>query len=229
MSRAALLALALALVVRSNRASELISWDAVMESYEHVRDYTALYEKEERAIANGERQRIRLSFRKPLDVRLEWLSDEGAVDQVAVYRAGLNDGKVVARRSGVLGRLAGTIRVDPRDRLALQDSRHPITEVGLGHIIDQVAHDLRSGVIRADPAVAEIVDGRPGYRFDFGAVSTAGALGIDGARRAHIWVDRELKLPVKVEVRGSSDALLERHRFTELRLNVGLTDRTFSL
>ena len=227
MGRVALLALAL--VVRNDRARAPLTWDDVVESYDHVRDYTALYEKVERAISHGEPQKIRLSFRKPLDVRLDWLGDRSTVDQVAVYRAGFNDGKVLARRSGLLGGLAGTIRVDPRDRLALQDSRHPITEVGLGHIIEQVAQDSRSGRIAARDAVADTLDGRPAYRFDFDAISTAGLLGVDGARRASIWVDPELKLPDNVEVRDANNTLLERHRFQELRLNIGLTDRTFSL
>ena len=48
-----------------------ITWNDVKSNYEGVADYVCVYEKEERAISNGEKQTIRLSFRKPLDVRLE--------------------------------------------------------------------------------------------------------------------------------------------------------------
>jgi len=52
---------------------------------------------------------------------------------------------------------------------------------------------------------------------------------MEDARRAVVWIDRELKLPIKVEVLGANDTLLERHRFKNLRVNVGLTDKTFAL
>src|SRR5260221_10530413 len=63
-----------------------ITWNAVNSSYQGVADYLCVYEKEERVISNGEKQTIRLSFRKPLDVRLEWLNEQGKIDQTAVYR-----------------------------------------------------------------------------------------------------------------------------------------------
>src|SRR5437763_5153850 len=122
-----------------------LGWQEVVAGYERVRDYTTIYEKEERAISNGEPQHIRLSFRKPLDVRMEWLDAQGGVDQVAVYRQGQNDGKLIAHRKGTLGSLVGTVRLDVHDKRALQDSRHPITEVGLGHLIAAVSRELRDG------------------------------------------------------------------------------------
>src|SRR5215831_17793989 len=83
------------------RAADALAWDDVVAAYGQVRDYTTLYYKEERAISNGDLQRIRLSFRKPLDVKLEWLDEKGKVDQVAVYRQGMNDGKLLAKKSGM--------------------------------------------------------------------------------------------------------------------------------
>src|SRR5207244_3547627 len=120
---------------KSGSEASPVTWNEVTGAYERVLDYACLYEKEERAISNGEKQTIRLSFRKPLDVRLEWLNEQGKIDQTAVYRQGFNDGKVLARQSRLLGALAGKLRLDPNEALALSDSRHPITEVGLGNII----------------------------------------------------------------------------------------------
>jgi len=221
-------AVALMLVAAGSRPG-LATWNDVVESYQRVRDYTTLYEKEERAISNGERQTIRLSFRKPLDVRMDWLNDKGKVDQAAVYRRGHNGDKIVARRSGILGGLAGTVTLDPNDRMAMQDSRHPITEIGLGHIIDRIADGLRGGKLTAGPVREVPLDARPAYQFKFETSSGADVLGVAGARRAIVWVDRELKLPIRVDVLDAKDTLVEHHRFKELRINVGLTDDTFSL
>jgi hypothetical protein len=206
-----------------------ITWSDVAARYAGVHDYTCLYQKQERAIDHGALQTLRLSFRKPLDVRLEWLDDKGEVDQIAAYREGRNDGKVIARRRGMLGWMAGTVRLDPRGRLALQDSRHPITEVGLGYIIDRAARDMRDGRVTTPPVVEDPIDGRPSDRFQFDASGSVPLFGIGDARRAVVWVDRALKLPIKVEIMDGEAALIERHRFADLRLNQGLSDAVFTL
>jgi outer membrane lipoprotein-sorting protein len=210
-------------------ASQPITWDEVVASYARVHDYTTAYDKEERAISNGELQRIKLYFRKPLDVRMEWLDGSGNVDQIAVYRQGQNDGKLIARRHGMLGLMVGTLHLDVNDRRALEDSRHPITEVGLGHVIDQASRALRAADATAPPPVEDAVDGHPAVRFEIDAKPGARLFGVDGARRARIWVDAAQKLPVKVEIVNEAGAMLERHRFKDLRLNVGLGDSTFTL
>jgi hypothetical protein len=212
------------------RSTESVSWAEVVASYEQVHDYTARYEKEERAIDDGAMQWIRLSFRKPLDVRMDWMERGGKVDQVAVYRQGYNDGKLVARKSGMLGSMIGTVHLDVHDKRALDDSRHPITEVGLGHIIEQATHAMREGQATSAGPAADTVDGAPAFRFELTRTGGGDALfGISGAARASIWVDASQKLPVKVLIVDGAGAMLERHRFKELRINVGLTDQTFTL
>lgn len=207
-------------------ASAPLSWDQVSAAYAAVRDYTCLYVKEERAIDNGDVQRIKLSFRKPLDVKLEWLDDKGKIDQIAVYRRGMNDGKVLARRTGGVASWFGTLKLDPHSGRAMEDSRHPITEVGLGHIVEAVAHEIASGA--AAPSVEETLNSRPTSRFDI--ETTGGALfGVPGAVRAEIWVDQESELPVKVELRDAAGGLVERHQFSEIKINAGLGDQVFTL
>ena len=209
--------------------SSPITWNEVASSYEHVLDYVCVYEKEERAISEGEKQTSRLLFRKPLDVRLEWLNDQGNVDQTAVYRQGFNDGKVLARQSGLLGALAGKLRLDPNESLALADSRHPITEVGLGKIIERALKDVANPLIASHFAGEEALEGRLAYKFEFVASGNEVVGGLAAARKAVIWIDRELKLPVKLELYDAANTLLERHRFRQVRVNQKLSDKTFTL
>ena len=206
-----------------------LTWDEVARSYERVRDYVCLYEKEERAVSHGELQTIRLTFRKPFDVRMDWLNDGGEVDQTAVYRAGANDGKVLARRKGLAGGLMGTLRLDPNESLALEDSRHPVTEVGIGKIVERAQRDAADAQIASRFVGEEALDGRPAYEFEFEAQGGGPVSGLTEARRALIWVDRELKLPVKLELYDSANALVERHRFKDVRVNLNLSDKTFTL
>jgi outer membrane lipoprotein-sorting protein len=208
---------------------EAPSWSDVVARYATVHDYTCLYEKQERAIDHGAVQTIRMSFRKPLDVRLEWLDDTGKVDQVAVYRQGNNDGKVIVKRRGLVGSIAGTLRLDPHGTLALQDSRHPITQVGLGHIIDRVSQDLRNERVISQPPVEETIDGRACDRLQLDAPEGTALFGIEGARGAVVWIDRVLQLPTKIEILDSARDMIERHRFRDVRLNPGLADAVFTL
>jgi outer membrane lipoprotein-sorting protein len=208
---------------------EAMSWTDVVARYATVHDYTCLYEKQERAIDHGALQTIRMSFRKPLDVRLDWLDDAGKVDQVAVYRQGYNDGKVIVKRRGLVGSIAGIIRLDPQSTMALQDSRHPITQVGLGHLIDRVAQDLRKERVTSQPLVEETIDGRACDRLQFDAPAGTALFGIEGARRAVVWIDPVVTLPIKVEILDSAGGMIERHRFRDARLNPALSDAVFTL
>jgi outer membrane lipoprotein-sorting protein len=205
-----------------------LKWEDVASAYDRLSAYVCLYEKEELAISNGELQTMRLSFRKPFDVRLDWLNDRGKVDQTAVYRQGANNGKVLARQSG-LGSLLGTMRLDPNESLALEDSRHPITEAGLGKLIERLQRDAATPGLASRFLGEETLDGRPAYKFEFKADTDKTVGGLVGATSSLIWIDREMKLPLKLELYGATNTLLERHRFKDIVLNAKLTDKTFVL
>jgi hypothetical protein len=205
-----------------------LEWEEVASNYDRLSAYVCLYEKEELAISKGELQTMRLSFRKPFDVRLDWLDERGKVDQTAVYRQGANNGKVLARQGG-LGSLMGTMKLDPNESLALEDSRHPITEAGLGKLIERVRHDLATPGIASRFLGEETLDGRPAYKFEFKADTDRTVGGVVGATRSLIWIDREMKLPAKLELYNATNTLLERHRFKSMNLNPKLTDKTFAL
>lgn len=206
-----------------------ITWNDITSAYERLTDYVCTYQKEEKAISDGEQQTIRFSFRKPFDIRLEWLNDKGVVDQTAVYRQGFNDGKVLARQSGLLGILAGKLRVDPTDPLALSDSKHPITEAGLGKLIERAARDSSDARIATHFVSEEVLDGRGAFKFEFTAKENVDVNQLAGARKGLIWVDKELKLPVKVELYDAANTLLERHRFKDIQINPKLADKVFTL
>lgn len=209
-------------------ARDAFSWAEVVESYSRVRDYTCLYEKQERAISNGEKQTIRFAFRKPFDVRCDWLDDRGRVDQTAVYRAGANDGRVLVRRAGPLGAMLGTLRLDPHDPLALSDSRHPITEAGIGYIVERIDRELSQHRVELHDRGTNQSEGEATDELELVANGMPLA-DLGGARRALVRLDRNLRLPVEVELYDDAGVLIERHRFRNLRVNTGLDDSTFTL
>jgi hypothetical protein len=157
------------------------------------------------------------------------LNDSGKVDQTAAYRQGLNNGKVLARRSGILGALAGKLELDPTDSLALSDSRHPITEVGSGKLLNVRQKDAANATIASHFVGEETLDGRATYQFEFISKGNEAVGGLAPARKALIWIDRETTLPGKLELYNGANTLLERHRFKNVRLNQSLSDKTFTL
>src|SRR5215471_19269495 len=125
--------------------------------------------------------------------------------------------------------MSGTLSLDPNGALALSDSRHPITEVGIGKIIDRATHDAANSEISVHFDGEEPLDGRPAYKFDFVSSGNAVVMASADASKALIWVDRELKLPVQVELYDAANALLERHHFKDIRANQKPGDKMFAL
>jgi outer membrane lipoprotein-sorting protein len=121
------------------------------------------------------------------------------------------------------------MRLNPTDSLALSDSRHPITEMGIGKIIERAIRDSADANISTKFLGEDSLENRPAYRFEFTGTKNEGVGGSSEARKALIWVDRELKLPVRLELYDQSNTLLERHYFKNLRLDSNLSDKTFTL
>lgn len=206
------------------------AWSEISKRYENVKDYTTLFEKEEKAISKGERQTIKVSFRKPFDIRMDWLDDKGKVDQTAIYQKGKNDDKVAAKKGGMLGSMAGTLKLDPTDPVALEDSKHPITEAGLGNLIEHFVAETKNPQTKTNYLGEEKTeDGRTAYKVEMSNPSNLNLTGVSNARKAFIWIDMELLLPVKVEIYDANGVLLERHIFRDLKLNANLTDKTFEI
>ena len=49
---------------------------------------------------------------------------------------GCNDGKFLAHDVGLNKLLAGTLRLEPTGGCAMEDCRHPISEAGIGPLLD---------------------------------------------------------------------------------------------
>ena len=125
--------------------------------------------------------------------------------------------------------------LDINDRRVLEHSRHTIYEAGIGNLIEQGIKYLE--------AERQIGKGQvPRHRDRF--MTTAIACTVEIIRterhsqgdiyRTVLYLDKEAKLPVRAEnydwprQSGSPGDLIEQVSFTNLRWNVGLTDREFN-
>ena len=197
-------------------------------SYAQVEDYTAVFLKQERI--EGEllpEETILLKFQKPLKVYTKWLEDPHRGREV-LYVEGKDENKAIAHEGGILGFV--TLSLDPEGSMAMKDSRHPITDIGFGHLIEMLRKDIQTAVEHDELEIIRI--GEEPFHDRSSIVvevrSTPHGERNYYASRMVLHVDRELMLPLGAAFYDDKDQLFEKYAYTEVRLNVGFTPMDFS-
>jgi hypothetical protein len=199
-----------------------------------VRDYTCTFHKRERV--DGE---LTAPYAMMLKARNQPLSlyfkfHRPNKGREAIYVAGRNGGRVLAHDVGLGRILAGTMRLDPRGSMAMEGTRHPISEAGLGNLIDTVARHWNreltpeESVVHIDP------------NMQIGVISCTMIESIHPAKKpeflfhkVRLFIDREHGLPIRFEAYdwpkqpGAAPELMEEYTYMDLKLNVGLTELDF--
>jgi hypothetical protein len=208
-----------------------------------VPDYTATFAKQERVDgALQDLQTIQLKLRhKPFSLYMKWLEggDEG---RQVLFVQGENDDQLEVRLGGIKSRLP-VMHLTPTCARAMQESRHPITEMGLLELASQV-HKYRSRDCSLKRGVRwEMLPDQK----HFGRDCDCWIVEYDGPqvepiyRKMITWVDKELALPISVRNYGwpeegaeTSDAaaldeatLIEYYGYTEIRFETRLSDADF--
>ncbi len=198
-----------------------------LHAYGHVTDYVALLHRQERV--RGELQEpevIRLKFRKPFQLYMKWVGEAHAGREL-LYAEGWNGNRLMAHEGGVLGFI--TLSLDPNGALALRHSRHPVTDTGIGRMLEVVSESLQRAVAAGELSVGGLtthtIYGRRCRRLE-------GRLPADPAKgyyapRVVMDFDLESKLPLRIEIYDAADRLMEQYGYEELQVNVGLTDLDF--
>lgn len=214
------------------RAKRIIA--SCQTRYQQVRDYTCTFYKRERI--DNELQAFNVMQMKartrPFSVYFRFTQPYSGRE--AIYVHGRNANKVVVHDVGLNKVLAGTLELDTRSRRAMDGNRHPITEAGLGNLIETVARrwavEMQPGEtqvkitpnVKVGDRVCTMIESThprrsPNYMF----------------RTAKVYVDSELNLPIRFEAydwphrAGGAPVLMEEYTYTNLRLNVGLSERDF--
>jgi hypothetical protein len=205
-------------------------------SFTRVKDYMGTLVKEERVGGKLQpEQYITLRVRQqPFSVYLKWTGPKAFDGQEAMYVAGKNDNKMRAKSTGLAG-MVGFVSLEPNDPRALAQSRHAITETGIGHLIDT----LSRGYERDRQAPGQV---QATYRdFMFQGKQVAGVETVHRVNngqsycyRTVVFFDKQTKLPVRFEAYDWPTAggppggeKLECYSYVDLKFNVGLNDAAF--
>ena len=210
---------------------------AARQTYQGVRDYSSLFIKRERL--RGQLQPdnvIAMKVRtQPFSVYLRWLRPNNLAGQEVCYVQGRNNGLMRVHSTGLLGAV-GFVSLDPRDPRALENSRHTITEAGIGNLIDRYAQrwQMENQVNKTQVRLAEYdYAKRRCVRVEMVHPDNSGGQFL--FYRSIVYFDKEHHLPIRVEnydwPQPGSDPngpLMESYSYADLRLNVGISDATFN-
>jgi outer membrane lipoprotein-sorting protein len=201
--------------------------EAMKQAYERVDHYTATFLIQERVDRElGPSQRLEFKFKKPLKIYLRWLTGKHEGRQ-ALYPAGVDGNELWVRQPMLVG--AVTVSLDPQSPRARKGSRHAITDVGIGRLLDFITENASRGLQRGE---LTIEDGGQRITLDRPTQRYIQHFPVDPAKSyycmtAVIDVDREHQLPIYAEIFDWHGQLIERYGYLDLRLNPGLTDDDF--
>ena len=156
--------------------------------------------------------------------------------QEVLYVKGQNNGNMWAHGTGVQQKMFGTLSLKPTGMIAMRGQRYPITELGIGNLLNRLLEvgqeDAKYGECEVNFIEGAKVNGRlctciqvihpvPRKNFLF--------------HQAMIFVDGELNLPIRYAAYDwprQSDGrpeLIEEYTYTNLKLNNGFTDADFDV
>lgn len=170
----------------------------------------------------------------PYSVYARVLAPSAIRGREALYVDGRYGGDLIVTKGGRRNATM-TFSIRPEGRMALRDSRYPITEFGietlLVRVMEVAEHDLQYGecLVRTIPNTK--VDGRSCTLYEAEHPFERAHFSFHLAR---IFIDDELQLPVRFaaytwpESEGDRPQLVEEYTFRQLQFNVGLTESDFS-
>ncbi|MFQ5658438.1 MAG: DUF1571 domain-containing protein [Candidatus Methylomirabilales bacterium] len=220
---------AIVLVPAPARAQDPLALVSRMKAaYALVRDYTAIFKKHERV--QGvlmDEEVIQLKFQKPFRVYLRWLNGPKKGREI-LYVDGENENRMQVYDPSGIQRLF-TLLMDPRGKRALRESRFPITEVGIGRLIDEIANGVTHASLRGELRLIDHGGGEEGgrlvwrYELIFPDDPTKGYF----SPKLLLAVDRELELPVRVVLHDWTGNVVGDYTYARLHLNPGLAPLEF--
>ncbi len=204
--------------------------------FQGVRDYSCTVVKRERVRGKMMPENVMtlLARNRPFSVYLRWQAPRALAGQEVCYVAGANRGQMRVHPVGLAG-IVGFVSLDPTDPRALEDNRHPVTEAGIGNLLDSVARQWELER-RWNKTLVRIADGdfhgRPCTWIE--TLHPDRAAGSFYGYRCLLCLDRATRLPVHnaaydwPQPGGDPGGdLLESYDYLDIRCNVGLTDETF--
>ncbi len=197
-------------------------------AYMSIEDYTAKFVRRERIGGKlRDPETIVLKYRKPGQIYMRWTQGKAAGREIIVVK-GRDDDRALIHELG--WKAWFTIVIAPDSPLVLEESRHPITDVGLGRLIDLLATGTQRSIAHGGLAWKELPPadfpspGRANRRVE---LISPRPVANCSCQRAVVTIDVATELPTAAETFDGNYRLLGTYEYHDVSLNPGLTDRDF--
>ena len=197
-----------------------------LQSYETVRDYKAVFQKQElSAGALGPKETIFLKFEKPFKIFLGWLNTQKKGLQV-LYERGKRDGKLAVHKPGLLLGLAPVILLDPGSPWVREGSEsYNIEDAGIGTFLRDFSDAVSKGEKENKLDVKASSDSS-GEMMDVTFTDTRENSGYF-AYHVVVHFDRVTSLPDRMTLFDWQNRITGIYSYENLKLNVGPEDSEF--
>jgi hypothetical protein len=222
-----------------------MAYDGVERMEQEIEDYTCLLTKRERVrgrLFDHETMYVKVRHRqvergrvvRPFSVYVRFLRPERVKNREVVYVEGKNGGKMIVRNGGTRFEYI-TTALAPDSPTVLQQTRYPISEIGVLNLTRRLIEDGEYEMQHSDDCRVRIVPGAKINGRSCTLVQVAHPEPRETAdyQMARILIDDQLVLPVHYSAydwpdkEGGQPQLLEEYTYTNIRINVGLTDWDF--
>lgn len=170
----------------------------------------------------------------PYSVYLKFLKPAALRDREVLYVDGQYHNRLIVHNGGGSFSYV-TTELRPGSPLAMNGNRYPITEFGFENLLKRLIEVAQEDILRgADCQVTFYENAKINQRPCTGVLVVHPQR--DPASRFHmarVFMDKELKIPLLFESydwpseEGGKPELLEQYSYSDVRLNVGLTDTDF--
>jgi outer membrane lipoprotein-sorting protein len=214
--------------VGATEAALLRYLERAEQRYAQIQDYTAVMVSRERINGSLEPEKaVLLKFQRPFKVYMKWL-DGAAKGREGIYVLGAHDGKFLVIEPNGLRRFF-TAALEPGDPRVMEVSRHPVTDVGIGRVLEIIGENVRRAFRQK---VLKLVDRGVGEVAGRRVREIEGILPADRAadyygHRVILSFDEEHQLPIRVVVYDGENRLIEDYTYSQLRLNPGFSNTDF--
>jgi Protein of unknown function (DUF1571) len=202
--------------------------------YLTVQDYTCTFFKRERVDGKLYTPHIMTMKARTKPASLYFKFIQPNAGREAIFIKGLNNNKIVAHDVGLGRVVAGTMHLDPKGDMAMEENRHPVTEAGLGSMIDLVKDRWDKELHPGESILLFHPQAKVGDRACLMVESIHPKRSPEFLfHKVKLYIDKELGLPIRFEAfdwpkqPGLEGDLIEEYTYMNLKLNVGLKDRDF--
>ncbi len=212
-------------------AEELLG--QIEKAVRKLRTYTCEFHKQEYKDGKMLPKEIAImKFReKPKRIYMKWIG-EHKKNQEVLWGPDWNDGELKAHEGGFFGFV--TVNLDINGKLAMKDSRHPISDAGFRELMKKLRKDLNLAKKHKGDGV-EFID--HGFKTEMGKKSRCYEAHLPKDQnskfycyKAYICGEADTHLPNTVKIWDKEDGkmrLVEYYAYTKIKRNPKLTDKDF--